>query len=163
MSSLPQEVIRKLPIYYYSFLSKFKFVIHGQTTFERIIKFNDRYTHLFHTEMHSDGFSMALIGVEDRDEGMQPDGWTDILLPVFRDKNALNGCNLKDEYLFYVDLALSGAYAKEVWFKLKSGWRKLFDYSVSGGLRVSDTGQMVSVGYVEYSPRLSRLCNFKLT
>jgi len=148
-----------IPSQYWDFLGKIKIVIYGQTRFERTIDFTSPYVRLFHAQDCGSGNSMVLIGVEDRDPGLVPDGWTDILLPIFYTKGAPNHCNILDDYLFYVDMSMSGAYKKELWFHSGGKWKKLYRYSVQeGGLFIGDTNVKVSVGYIEYYPKEDTVC-----
>jgi len=148
-----------LPLHYMEFLQKFKFVIYGTTKYERLIDLEGSHTKLFYAEAFEDDDSMCLIGVEDLDEGVKPDGWTDILLPIFYSNKALNACNITDKYLFYVDTAMSGAYKKELWFKTGDVWVKLYSYiPEKGGLVTGGSEVLVSVGYIEYYPEEDRIC-----
>lgn len=148
-----------LPLHYIGFLQKFKFIIYGATKYERLIDLEGSYTKLFYAEAFGDDDSMCLIGVEDLDEGRKPDGWTDILLPIFYSNKAPNACNTTDEYLFYVDTAMGGSYKKELWFKTANAWAKLYSYiPEKGGLVIGDSEVLVSVGYIEYYPEEDRIC-----
>lgn len=148
-----------LPLHYIEFLQKLKFIIYGATKYERLIDLEGSYTKLFYAEAFEDDDSMCLIGVEDLDEGVKPDGWTDILLPIFYSHKALNTCNITEKYLFYVDTAMSGSYKKELWFKTGDIWAKLYSYiPEKGGLVTGDSELLVSVGYIEYYPEEDRIC-----
>lgn len=152
-----------LPKHWTDFLSSFKFIIYGETVFERKIDFLSPYVHIFHAQtLGKLSDLMMLIGLEDRDEGMIPDGWTDILLPIFYNEKwpEANACKTS-EGVFYVDMALSGAYRKEVFFFSQNQWRKLYRSSVQeGGMFLGDSSVKISCGYIEYCPKLDRLCNF---
>jgi len=149
-----------LPNGYTEFLSKFKFKIYAHNTFDRYTHFSNPYTHLFHSEDFGDGATMCLIGVEDQEEPNKPDGWTDILLPIFHNNKSVHSCpNLPaDEWIFYVDMAVSGGYKKEIYFYEKETWKLLFTYSVKDGLCIGGTTVKTSVGYIEYCPRLDQIC-----
>jgi hypothetical protein len=148
-----------LPLHYIELLRKFKFIIYGATKFERLIDLEGSHTKLFYAEAFEDDDSMCLIGVEDLDEGVKPDGWTDILLPIFYSNKAPNACNMTGKYLFYVDTAMGGSYKKELWFKTGDTWAKLYSYiPEKGGLVTGDSEVLVSVGYIEYYPKEDRIC-----
>jgi hypothetical protein len=148
-----------LPLHYIEFLQKFRFIIYGATKYERFIDLEGSYTKLFYAEAFEDNDSMCLIGVEDLDEGRKPDGWTDILLPIFYSNKAPNACNTTDKYLFYVDTAMGGSYKKELWFKTGNAWAKLYSYiPEKGGLVTGNSEVLVSVGYIEYYPEEDRIC-----
>lgn len=121
--------------------------VYGATTFNRSVNLNDSYIHVFYAEDHGNS-AFALIGVEDADEPTKPDGWTDVLLPIFYNK-APNSGNT-DYPIIFIDAAFSGSYTKEMWFRTKNGSELLFDYSVELGMRERGKGERVSVGYVEY-------------
>ncbi len=123
--------------------------VYGATTFNRSVNLNDSYVHVFYAEDRGD-FAFALIGVEDSDEPAKPDGWSDVLLPMFY-SNAPNRGNT-DYPIIFIDTAFSGSYAKEMWFHTKNGSELLFNYSVELGMRERGKSERVSVGYVEYDP-----------
>ncbi|MEM2098862.1 MAG: hypothetical protein QXU99_03835 [Candidatus Bathyarchaeia archaeon] len=123
--------------------------VYGLTVFNRSISFDNPYVRVFYAEDRGD-LAFALVGVEDIDVGVEPDGWTDVLLPIFYD-SAANAANVNYPLVF-IDIAFSGDYSKEMWFCTGKGWELLFDYSVENGLRERGSGERVSVGYVEYDP-----------
>ena len=135
------------------FLRRVKVRIHGATVYERTpdVYSGDRYVKLFHAQK-----GMALVGVEDIDEGLEPDGWTDVLLPVFYGVAPNQGG--VGYPIIFVDAAMSGAYTKELYIYSQGGWRRILHYSVSGGLRFyGPDGPMTSVGYIEYDPKTDRI------
>lgn len=147
-----------LPRHILDFLSRIEIVVYGETKFERRVVFG-RYSHLFNAQDFGDGCSHCLVGIEDLDEGQNPDGWTDILLPIFYSNKALNQCGGEPftKYIFYVDTLMSGAYKKEFWFFTQNEWRLLFTYEANQ-IYIGNTGMTTCVGYIEYDPVLDVVC-----
>jgi hypothetical protein len=126
------------------FLKRVKVRVYGKSVFDRFINLEDKYVKLFYVQK-----GMALVGVEDLDEGCEPDGWTDCLLPIFYGV-APNRGNV-DYPIIFVDAAMSGAYTKELYLYSGGVWRRILYYSVKTGLRFnSPDGALTSVGYIEY-------------
>jgi hypothetical protein len=140
------------------FTKRIKVKIYGRTTYERTVDFTSRYVKLFHAQKGGGtGInSMCLIGVEDIDEGVEPDGWTDVLLPIFYSVAPnQGGVNYP---IIFIDAAFSGAYAKELYIFSRGNWHRVFYYSPATGLRVyGPDGPMGSVGYIEYDPEVDMI------
>lgn len=160
-----QKFRRQFDLEWLEFLTRFRFVIHGRETRRVYIDFNDLHTDLWKRKFMSYG-DMAVIALEDREHDLEEDGCTDIILPIFRARNAVNLCFEKGlvppgEVIYYVDLWCSGGYTKEVWFREEgNAYKLLFVWEVGKGLTFY--GFKLSVGYIEFCPRLEKLCNFDI-
>lgn len=156
-ASVPPFTDETIQTYYFlqlhpkirEFLQKVKVVVHGQTDFERTVDFGV-YSHLFYAGYRPayDTY-LAKVGIEDRDAPNMDDGWTDIDLPIFWGIAPNQGGVAYP--IIFVDTALSGNSAKDLWLYTQGAWRRVLYYSVATGMRfLSPTGPMTSVGYIEF-------------